>query len=336
MISFLLSLFKRNHFTGVLSDTRPQEEKDQDVLHEEVASGTGITWTVKQQSDWKKYPKRDQDGSGSCVAHSNAHATGIERLTFKILSALDIYDRRSNKPQEGMIPIQGIKITCDHGVIPESLLPSQYMSEYEMNQQVIRTPDMIAQAEEFKGGTPITLPIDIDAIAQVLDQGQPVLLCLSADTSEWNSFPQMTAYSLNMRHNVTVVDRTIYQDQKCLIVDDSFMVNTTINGEGQRIISEDFILKRAFFAGYKKIIPPPQPIPKPNHIFTIDMRFGDRNNEVTALQDRLKSEGFFPNIPSTGYFGSISKKAVVAYQTKHNIPSTGFCGPLTRSALNNT
>ncbi len=49
---------------------------------------------------------------------------------------------------------------------------------------------------------------------------------------------------------------------------------------------------------------------------------------VTCLQTKLGVT------PATGYFGSITKAAVIAYQTAHGISTTGTVGPLTRASLN--
>jgi peptidoglycan hydrolase-like protein with peptidoglycan-binding domain len=75
--------------------------------------------------------------------------------------------------------------------------------------------------------------------------------------------------------------------------------------------------------------------------FNTNLTVGSTGADVSALQTWLISKGF--NIPSisskaasTGYFGSQTKAAVVAYQKSVNIPSTGFVGPLTRAALNGT
>ena len=57
------------------------------------------------------------------------------------------------------------------------------------------------------------------------------------------------------------------------------------------------------------------------------------NNEVKALQGRLKSDGFFTG-SVTGYFGSQTKSALEAYQKKNGLSAIGVVGPATRALLN--
>jgi plastocyanin len=65
-----------------------------------------------------------------------------------------------------------------------------------------------------------------------------------------------------------------------------------------------------------------------SYTFTRDLTVGSTGADVTALQTKLGVT------PATGYFGSITKAAVVAYQTANGISATGYVGPLTRAALN--
>jgi len=58
--------------------------------------------------------------------------------------------------------------------------------------------------------------------------------------------------------------------------------------------------------------------------------------EVSALQSWLVSHNFLtmPAGVSMGYFGSLTKAAVTAYQASVGLPSTGYVGPLTVAKLN--
>lgn len=62
--------------------------------------------------------------------------------------------------------------------------------------------------------------------------------------------------------------------------------------------------------------------------FTRDLTVGSSGADVTALQTAIGVS------PATGYFGSITKAAVVAYQKAHGISATGYVGPLTKASLN--
>ncbi len=70
--------------------------------------------------------------------------------------------------------------------------------------------------------------------------------------------------------------------------------------------------------------------------FDQDLWFGTSGNDVRELQVRLKAEGFFTFETATGYFGPITKEAVIAYQKAQGLPQTGYVGPLTRGKLNQT
>ena len=67
--------------------------------------------------------------------------------------------------------------------------------------------------------------------------------------------------------------------------------------------------------------------------FTNDLSPGAQGNDVTELQNRLTQEGFYTG-PITGYFGTLTVRAVRAYQRKHGLPNVGLVGPMTRAELN--
>jgi murein L,D-transpeptidase YcbB/YkuD len=70
------------------------------------------------------------------------------------------------------------------------------------------------------------------------------------------------------------------------------------------------------------------------YYFTEFLNIGSQDAEVTALQQRLSTLGFYSG-PVTGFYGALTEAAVKQYQTKHGIlPATGYIGPSTRTALN--
>jgi peptidoglycan hydrolase-like protein with peptidoglycan-binding domain len=63
-------------------------------------------------------------------------------------------------------------------------------------------------------------------------------------------------------------------------------------------------------------------------VITRDLTVGSQGADVSALQNAIGVS------PATGYFGSITKAAVVKYQSSKGLPATGYVGPLTRASLN--
>lgn len=335
LINFIQSFFVKSTFLGVAKDTRSQEVKELDPVHEEVAGGLlPITWSVKNPETWKKYTLRNQNLSSSdCVMFSST--TGIEAdrgLSFP-LSAYDLYEQRSNYPEPGTIPMEGVSIPCKNGVLPDSLLPSDNLTEAQLNTRISRTPEMLAKAKELSGGIGVKLTtIDIDTIAGLISQGMTVRLCFHFTLKEWAAIPQILSDG-NIHHQVIGVDWSIVNGKKCIIIQDSCFPNSTyVFPHGLRAITEDFLLSRCFSATYIRPTSPVSPLPAPQHIFTVDMGYGDSNNEVLLLQIKLHSLGFF-NVTPTGYFGGLTKQAVIAYQTSKGISATGYVGPITRASL---
>ena len=63
------------------------------------------------------------------------------------------------------------------------------------------------------------------------------------------------------------------------------------------------------------------------------LNLGSQNADVTALQERLTSEGVYSG-PVTGYYGALTEAAVKKYQGLHGLSQLGNVGPATRALLN--
>ncbi|NEN97116.1 MAG: peptidoglycan-binding protein [Moorea sp. SIO3I7] len=63
-----------------------------------------------------------------------------------------------------------------------------------------------------------------------------------------------------------------------------------------------------------------------------NLREGRRGADVTEVQGRLRELGYFNRQP-TGYFGSITKNAVIRFQRDKGLPADGEVGPRTRATL---
>lgn len=65
----------------------------------------------------------------------------------------------------------------------------------------------------------------------------------------------------------------------------------------------------------------------------VNLKYGSTGPEVIELQEYLIDKGFL-KIIATGNFYSLTRTAVVAYQTSVGLPATGFVGPMTRERIN--
>ena len=182
--------------SGALIDVRPEAEKQKDFKVEElVAAFAPVNWVEKPQSMWRKFPIFHQDGSGSCVAQTEAKELGILRWLkdgiYVHFSATDIYQRRFNKPQGGMAGDDCRKIAAN-GVTLEVLAPSQNMSDAQMDSAVIE-PYKRQVGEVFKVPNFVSDPVkDIEAIASIIQQTKKgVMVWYYFRHDEWGSKPKV-------------------------------------------------------------------------------------------------------------------------------------------------
>lgn len=365
-------------FSGALIDTRRDVEKENDYQFGEIVAATNpVNWVEKLQSAWRRFPIFNQDGSGSCVAQTLAKLLGIlywlKNQLYVHFSATHIYQRRTNKPSGGMAGVDAFDI-ARKGATLEDLVPSQNMTDPQMDGTEIPQYKQDV-GSVFKIGNYVSLPIkDIDTIASVIqttDKG--VMVWFYFEHREWTDAPQVLNPNLDLRaastsrHSVTAVDFTLYQGKKALIIEDSWGPGYGVGG--QRIITEDFFRVRNWFAAYPinfafedQTQPQPQPSPvpaKPKYTFTKSLEFipwdsarnqpanlplhENQKDDVVALQNILRYEGRFPaNVSSTGYYGSITARAVDNFQRAHQVAPLSELdslrgrrvGPKTIKALN--
>ena len=65
-----------------------------------------------------------------------------------------------------------------------------------------------------------------------------------------------------------------------------------------------------------------------------NLSIGSQGEDVRWLQDFLIKEGVYPEARITGYFGSLTRSAVVRFQQKYGIfPQIGYIGPKTRAKM---
>jgi peptidoglycan hydrolase-like protein with peptidoglycan-binding domain/phosphodiesterase/alkaline phosphatase D-like protein len=65
-----------------------------------------------------------------------------------------------------------------------------------------------------------------------------------------------------------------------------------------------------------------------------DLQLGAMSQDVSELQQFLIYEGDYPEAQVTGYFGTLTQAAVIAFQQKYGIlPDVGYVGPITRHTI---
>jgi murein L,D-transpeptidase YcbB/YkuD len=66
-----------------------------------------------------------------------------------------------------------------------------------------------------------------------------------------------------------------------------------------------------------------------------NLQVGASDEAVSALQQFLINNGYLTAVSTpTGYFGNLTKQAVIAFQASAGLPATGYCGPMTRAKIN--
>jgi hypothetical protein len=340
--------------TGVIDDTRSQAERAKDYTWSEIGLAMGsIDYTKLPAHPQKAYRVRNQNGSGSCVAQSVAKMFEVlDTKSTNAWSAIPIYTRRNNKPAEGMAAGDALTIATKYGSTYEHIVPSQYMTNAQMDAVSIADAPMSADKPTnwytigYNGAS-------FDDIANAVLQNGCAIIFVNASVKEWTSVPKTHTSDGTLRHAVCAVD-VIYNYEPYIVIEDSwgtFKNTSTIQlADGQRALSRSFIEKHCYYAGglvnfeYSSDI-------KSDHVFTQKMKYGDRSTEVAQLQRKLASLGLFPSkiggVPfdidkSGGYYGNVTAKAVYLFQVKYNVASLAElnalkgkqCGAKTIAALN--
>ncbi|MFZ2500688.1 MAG: Ig-like domain-containing protein [Minisyncoccia bacterium] len=69
-------------------------------------------------------------------------------------------------------------------------------------------------------------------------------------------------------------------------------------------------------------------------VFLKNLGFGSRGNDVIELHKILIKEGLLKISTPTGWFGPLTKAALMKYQAKNKLPATGYFGHITREFIN--
>lgn len=352
-------MFNSPRETNGILDLGTTEQKEKLFQFKElVPAASGVSLAQTSPDRWKVYPRRNQDGSNTCVYQARAKAAGIlnEMATGEFIeySAAD-YNKRSNKPAAGAYPVESFDFWRKEGIGLEILEPSQEIDDVGV-EKVKQTAFSSAVAKVSLLDAYFALPAyDFDALISTLHATKkPIPLGFFGTYQEWSrdvptvNNPILTPFSAEVRHEVCATPNFgIWNGEEGFTIEDSWG-STGIGGMGVRWITRSFFTKRNYIPGlvpttfksFGDIGIDPQ---KPKHTFNKDLAFGMTDSDVFHLQSVLKYEGFFPaNHAGSNYFGSITQKGVQGFQAKHGIVSSGTpattgygrVGEKTRAVLN--
>lgn len=336
-------MIEDNNFSnlGVLEDPRSPEEKAKDFKHDELAGAILLNWVEKPKDQWKKYTKRDQSSSSSCVAQSTAKAMEISDTKEIVYSAHPIYRRRVNFPEGGMYLPNAGQIAKGFGTTTEALDPSQKLGETNMNRDItVETPNKV-----FAYVPNINVK-NIDNVAEAIENFGHCILIFHSDRDEY--LKEIPVYDPNgvidIGHAICGVDYFLYNGKKVVLIEDSAGLSSTIDKSGRRLITEDFLAKRFDSGMYLIVDAPAYDDKKPKHTFNKPLKYGMRKDaDVVALQEILKYEGIMPTtIPSSGNYLDLTATAVLKWQRAHAVaPEAELAalkgrtlGPKSRAVLN--
>ena len=112
-----------------------------------------------------------------------------------------------------------------------------------------------------------------------------------------------------------------------------------VNPKGQPVIFTGVSTSTLSTSGTTKYNMIDSVIISPRRKITTLLKFGSRGDSVSALQEFLSKNGYYPEGLVTGYFGRATEKAVQRFQEAYGIAKSGqvgygTMGPMTRTKFN--
>jgi hypothetical protein len=298
------------------------------TLDEVCTTEAPVIWIEKPRENWRSFPIRDQDGSGQCVCMTYATELGI---IFKEKYGEWIDFSSSFPYQQRKYPeISGCTSEDIYGIFPrignvfEKDMPSQLLNDSGA-MAVAKKKYFDDMAKTWKIAR-IALPIDFETVASTVQAtGKGVMVWFRFHPTEWTNVPFISSNEPNSGHSVTVVDFTLKNGKKYLIIQDSWGLKYA--DQGLRLISEEYFYQRCYQAAYLKTFE------KQNNETVFEKPHFD--GTIMSAQKCFKWEGLFPaNVAEVESWGNITRTACIAFQKRYNItPALGNFGPLTKAKL---
>ena len=150
-----------------------------------------MNWKEKSNTEWRSFPVQNQGASGSCVMATIAKQGSVllwlkGGCLYTFLFQEHFIKLRSNKPASGMIGVEAFEIWRKNGLPLEQLVPSEKMSDAEMDAIKIEQYEKDI-AEVFKISNHIGIDNgDFEKVASVIQKTGKAVMCWFYFTSdEW-------------------------------------------------------------------------------------------------------------------------------------------------------
>ncbi len=322
-------------YNGIALDTRSNKEIKKDWNAKDLVSGyikEPIFKTINNINEIPLYFRRDQDGSGSCVAQSLAKLIEVILLKKKGIhykfSATPIYQKRSNKPEGGMIGQDAMDIVVKFFTCLEEMVKSENMNDSMMDSLPVDVNQLLSFTATFFKENNISFSYFVDnsptfnEMAQYVENEGGAIAFISSDYQNWcKDRPTNIDNKRTIGHSTCYHELINMNGEDLIVLDESWGKYSTseMGDRGQRLMDKDTFEGTAFFVGvlvlheYKE-----NKVDYSKYVSLPIMQYKDNKPQVQDLQQMLLEYGSFPsNIGKDNNFGNQTRKALLKWQLEN-------------------
>lgn len=311
------------HGTGAIKDKKDKR----DYKFKDIALGLSpFDWSIGYDIEQilnHKIKVKDQNGSGSCGGQAWSYYGEVLDPNNEEKSAKFIYaqtfvppagsDGRTNS---NLVIKKGWGNEIDTTSYQNGLPPTEFF----MEQVGDITPQAFSNALTDKALSYANVSNNIDEIALAIRENKGCIIGIyGKNNGTWQSkFPlPPTSLPQAWAHWLYCGKALMINGKKYIGFINSW--GESVGDKGWQYISEDYM--KYIWSCWTMVYN------FPLFKFTKTLKFGMTNNDVKQLQKRL-------GVIQTGFFGILTRRAVINYQISHGLKGDGICGILTRQKLN--